>query len=121
MILQEYHPFRIYVCADLQARLERCLEYEKKLPRSKRLTEKEILRNIRRIDRSRSHTREVLTGKRRSDGSMFDLTVNATFWQIKPLSSAVAEFAIHWFDEQDGKAAAAQKADNRVEAEAEKS
>ena len=121
VILQEYHPFRIYVCADLQSRLDRCMAYEMKQPPSRRLTEKEILRNIRRIDRSRSHTREVLTGKRRSDGSMFDLTVNATFWQIKPLSSAVAEFAAHWFDEQDGKAAAAQKTDNRAEAEAEKS
>ena len=110
VILHEYHPFRIYVCADLQARLERCINHEKKKPRSARLTEKEILRNIRRIDRNRTRTREILTGKRHGDGSMFDLTVNATDWEIKPLTSAVADFALHWFDLQDQKAAAAEKA-----------
>ena len=111
VILHEYHPFRICVCADLQARLERCMAYEKKKPLSGRLTEKEILRNIRRIDRNRSRTREILTGKRRSDSSMFDLIVNATHLEIKPLASAVAEFAISWFDAQHEKASAAQKAE----------
>ena len=43
VILQEHHPFRVYVCADLQARLKRCMVYELKRPRSERLTEKEIL------------------------------------------------------------------------------
>ena len=81
--------------------------YELKRPRSERLTEKEILRNIRQIDKSRSRTREVLTGKRRSDSSMFDLTVNATGWDIKPLTSAVADFAMRWFEARDEKTAAA--------------
>ena len=71
-----------------------------------RLTEKEILRNIRQIDKSRSRTREILTGKRHGDSSMFDLTVNATDWEIKPMASAVADFAMRWFDVQDEKAAA---------------
>ena len=106
VILQDYRPFRVYVCADLQSRLDRCMAYEKKKPRSTRLTEKEILRNIRQIDRSRSRTREVLTGKRHGDSSMFDLTVNATDWEIKPMASAVADFAMRWFDVQDEKAAA---------------
>ena len=30
VILQEYHPFRVYVCADLQARLARCMVHEEK-------------------------------------------------------------------------------------------
>ena len=59
------------------------------------------------IDKSRSRTREVLTGKRRSDSSMFDLTVNATGWDIKPLTSAVADFAMRWFEARDEKTAAA--------------
>lgn len=98
VILQEYHPFRIYVCADLQARLERCMAHEEKKSADLRLTEKEVLRNIRRIDRSRAQTREVLTGKARGDSSMFDLTVNAARWDIKKLTAAVAEFAARWFE-----------------------
>ena len=98
MILQEYHPFRISVCADIDARLNRCLKYELKKPEPERLTEKEILRNIRRIDRNRLRTREILTGKVRGDGSMFDLTINATHWDVKKLTAAVAEFATRWFE-----------------------
>ena len=101
VILQDYHPFRIYVCADMAARIARCMEYEKKRPRSERLTEKEIIRNIRRIDKSRTRMREVLTGRTRGDASVFDLTVNATHWEIKRLAPAVAEFAAHWFESRD--------------------
>jgi cytidylate kinase len=98
VILQEYHPFRVYVCADLQARLARCMSHEEKRPEAERLTEKEILRNIRRIDKNRAQIREILTGKTRGDSSMFDLTVNAAHWEIKKLTAAVAEFAMHWFE-----------------------
>ena len=101
VILQEYRPFRIFVCADLQARLDRCMAYERKRPRSVRLTEKEILRNIRQIDKSRSRTREILTGKRHGDSSMFDLTLNASGWEIKRLAFATADFAARWFEMQD--------------------
>ncbi len=93
--------FRIYVCADLQARLDRCMAHERKRPRSVRLTEKEILRNIRQIDKSRSRTREILTGKRHGDSSMFDLTLNASGWEIKRLAFATADFAARWFEMQD--------------------
>lgn len=99
VILQDSRPFRIYVCADLQARAERCLRYEQKRPEELRLSEKEILRNIRRIDRNRAQTREVLTGKRHGDGSAFDLTVNTTNWDIKKLTPALGDFALRWFEE----------------------
>ena len=98
MILQDEHPFRIYVCADLQSRLARCARFEEKKAPEERLTEKEILRNIRRIDRNRRQIREILTGKRAADGSTFDLTVNATGWEIKKLAEAVAEFSGRWFE-----------------------
>ena len=100
VILQDYHPFRVYVCADIQARLRRCMAYEEKRPEGERLTEKEILRNIRRIDKNRVRTREVLTGKARGDGSAFDLTVNATRWDIKKLTPALADFALCWFEDK---------------------
>lgn len=109
IILQEYHPFRVFVCADLQARLDRCMAHEEKKPSFDRLTEKEVLRNIRQIDKSRNRTREILTGKRHGDSSIFDLIVNATFWDIKSLSFAVAEFSKRWFEEQEGKTMTAEK------------
>ena len=98
VILEAYHPFRIYVCADLQARLDRCMRHEQKRPEPERLTEKQILRNIRRIDRNRARTREILTGKHRGDASAFDLTVNTAGWDIKKLTGALADFALQWFE-----------------------
>ena len=99
IILQEYHPFRISVCADLTSRLERCMKHENKKPEDQRLTEKMVLRNIRRIDRNRARTREILTGKARGDGSTFDLTINASSWDLKKLVPATAEFARQWFEQ----------------------
>ena len=99
VILEEYHPFRIFICADLSARLERCMRHERNRPVEEQLSEKQILRNIRRIDRNRAHTREILTGKARSDSSTFELTVNTTNWNIKKLSAALSAFSLQWFEE----------------------
>ena len=101
VILQEKHPFRVFVCAETQARLERCLRYERKRPPEEQLTEKKILRNIRRIDHNRRVFREVVTGRIAGDGSTFDLTVNATGWEIKKLAEAVAEFSGRWFEQHE--------------------
>lgn len=98
VILQDYRPFRIFVCAEMQSRIARCLRYEEKKEPEERLTEKEILRNIRRIDRNRRQIREILTGKSSADSSTFDLTVNATGWEIKKLAEAVADFSGKWFE-----------------------
>ena len=99
VILEDYHPFRVFVCADEDARLRRCMKHELSRPEAERLSEREILRNIRRIDRSRAHTREILTGRVHGDGSAFDLTVNTTRWNIKKLTGALADFALRWFGE----------------------
>ena len=98
VILHDCHPFRIFVCAEPQARLARCMAYEERKDPADRLSEKEVRRNIRRIDRKRVHTREVLTGRTAGDGSSFDLTVNTTYRDIRILAEAVAQFSAHWFD-----------------------
>ena len=97
VILREYSPFRIYVCADMESRVQRCMKYEMKKPVEARLTEKEIVRSIKRIDRDRKRMREAVSGKDSSDGSGFDLIVNAGDWEIKKLAPAVARFAEEWF------------------------
>lgn len=99
VILEACHPFRIFVCAELQARLDRCMQHELRRPEPERLTEKQILRNIRRMDRNRARTREILTGKTSADASAFDLTVNTTGWEIHHLTDALAEFALHRFED----------------------
>ena len=100
IILQEEFPFRIYVCADMEARLRRCMRFESKKAPDMRFTEKQVRQNIRRIDQNRLHTREVLAGRRVSDGSSFDLTVNTSHWDIQKLAEAVADFSRCWFEQK---------------------
>ncbi len=99
VILEDCRPFRVFACADIDARLRRCMKHEQKRPETERLTERQVLRNIRRIDRNRRNTREILTGKSHGDSSAFDLTVNTTNWDIKKLTPALADFALRWFEE----------------------
>jgi len=97
VILHEYKPFRIFVCADMESRVARCMRFENKKTEN-RLSERQVRRNIKQIDKTRIWTREILTGKDASDGSAFHLTVNAAEWEIKALVPAVAEFAMRWFE-----------------------
>lgn len=97
IILKDYNPFRVFVCADMDRRLERCMKFENK-KESNRLTEKEVLRNIKSIDRERSQIREMLTGKAWGDSTAFDLVVNTGSREIKLLSEAVAGYALRWFE-----------------------
>ena len=98
-ILHDRQPFRIFACADMESRLARCMRFEERKEPGERLTQKEVLKNIRRIDKNRMRTREILTGKSRSDSSTFDLVVNASGRDMKKLSAALAEFSLHWFED----------------------
>lgn len=99
IILRDSNPFRIFVCAEMESRLARCMKHEQK-KESGQLTEREVKRNIRRIDRQRASVREMLTGKDWGDGSAFDLTINASGRDIKHLASMTASFALQWFEEK---------------------
>ncbi len=101
IILTDHAPFRIFVCADLQKRIERCMKFEEKKTED-RLSEKEIEKNIRRIDKDRSRLRELLTGVPWGDSSAFDLSLNSSGWDIKMLAPAVSEFALKWFEQKHG-------------------
>ena len=100
VILHDHNPFRLLICADTEARLQRCMRYEMKKAPEDRLPEKTVLKNIRRIDKNRMRTREILTGKSRSDNSAFDLVVNSTGRDPEKLAAALAEFSLHWFEDK---------------------
>lgn len=94
VILQQYQPFSLFVCADLQSKVKRCRE---RAPEGENLTEKELIRKIRQIDKARAQTREILSGSPWGQREAYHLTVNTTGWQIKELVTAVAAFAECWF------------------------
>ncbi len=94
VILQNYNPFNIFVCADSDAKIKRCME---RAPKDENLTAKELIRKMKQIDKVRSQTRELIGGAAWGQRSAYHLTVNTSGWEIKELVPAVADFAAHWF------------------------
>lgn len=90
VILQQYHPFRIFVCAEMDAKIKRCMD---RAPKDENLSEKELIRKIRQIDKMRAQTKAILSGSEWGQRSAYHLTVNTSEWNIKDMAAAVAEFA----------------------------
>lgn len=90
VILADHNPFSIFVCADMPSRLRRCKD---RAPAGENLSEKELVRNIRRIDKGRAATREILTESEWGQCRSYNITVNTTDWEIKELVPAIEQFA----------------------------
>ena len=94
VILQEYNPFNIFVFAEKEAKIKRCLE---RTENGENITQLELERMMKQIDKNRAKTREVIGGLPWGQREAYHLTVNTTDWEIKELVPAVAEFAKRWF------------------------
>ena len=93
LYLNAYHPLNLFVCASMEAKIERCMERAE----GEALTEKEIRRNIRRIDKRRASLRELISDKKWGDRSSYHLIINTTGWSMKELTPVIADFARRWF------------------------
>lgn len=94
MLLAAEKPFSIFVCAEMEKKIQRCME---RAGEGERLSRREIQQNIRRIDKNRARTREILGGSRWGDCHTYHLTINTTDWDIKELIPVAAEAAGRWF------------------------
>ena len=94
VLLQSYRPFNIFVCAQPDAKLRRCQE---RAPEGENLSDKELLRKMKQIDKARAQTRQLLTGTPWGQRDAYHLTVNTTGKSVKALSAAVAAYANAWF------------------------
>ncbi|MBR6118876.1 MAG: cytidylate kinase-like family protein [Oscillospiraceae bacterium] len=92
--LRDYKPFRVFVCAEQEAKMRRCRE---RAPEGEQLTDKELERQMKRIDKNRAMIREMVAGDRWGNRSSYELTVNTTNWDLKTLAPIVADFAQKYF------------------------
>ena len=95
VLLREYQPFNIFVCADMETKLRRCKE---RADEKEMFTEKELLRKMKEIDKNRAQTREILSGSAWGARENYHLTLNTFGWEIKKMIPAVADFANVWFE-----------------------
>ncbi len=97
VLLERFKPFRIFVCAEMEAKIKRCFE---RAPKEENLTEKEMRRKIKQVDKARAQTRAILSGSSWGDPEGYHLTVNTTGWDLKDLAKALAGFTTAYFESQ---------------------
>ncbi len=95
LILARENPFRIFVYADTDAKIKRCME---RADSSEALTEKELLKIIRQIDADRKKTRSIMSGDTWGQKELYDLLLNTTDWTIKELAPLASDYAAKWFE-----------------------
>ena len=88
-ILREMNPLRIFVYGDMETKLERC---RKRAGSDEKMTDREILSNIRKIDKNRSEYYGLYTGKVWGDKQSYDLCINTSKISVERASELLAEF-----------------------------
>ena len=87
-ILRDKDPFRLFVYADIESRMERC---RKRAPEQEHLTDKELRRQIQNVDKKRKKYYEFFTGQTWGERLNYDLCINTSRACIKDVVSAVAK------------------------------
>ena len=80
-LLRDYKPFRIFVYANLESRMQRCMARGD----GENLSESELRKMIRRIDRNRARYYGDCTGQSWGAKENYDLCINTSGREIKDL------------------------------------
>ena len=95
VLLKDYKPLNIFVCADTESKINRCLEKSKD---DEKPSLKEIEKQIIKIDKSRASARSILSETKWGECTNYHMTVNTTGWQIKELVPIVVKLSELYFD-----------------------
>ena len=88
-VLRDRHPFRIFVYADMQSRLKRCMD--RRTP-EETLSEQDMKRKIADIDRERARYYAFFSGQKWGARENYDLLVNTSGRNIKKQAAALYEY-----------------------------
>ncbi|MBO5313129.1 MAG: cytidylate kinase-like family protein [Clostridia bacterium] len=98
VLLSEYKPLNIFVCANLEYKIARCQE---KAPEGSTPTIKDIQKQIKQIDKDRASSRALISATKWGECTNYHLTINSTGWQIKDLVPIAEAFARIYFGEEN--------------------
>ena len=87
-ILQDQKPFRLFVYADMASKMARC---RRKAEVEEHLSDRALMKQIRRVDKSRARYYEYYTGQKWGARENYDLCVNTSSVDIKELAEAIAK------------------------------
>lgn len=97
-LLEEQKPFRLFVYADEHSKLARCRD---RADAGEQMSDREMLREIKRIDRSRAEFHDIIAARPWGDRSSYDLCVNTTGLEIKKMIPALAEYYRCWLSSRE--------------------
>ena len=95
IFLEEYQPLKLFVYADIDAKVKRCRE---RAPTDEHLSDKKLAKMIKRIDKARGRTHAFYSDISWGDKRGYHLCVNTTDTDIKALASILADYAKQWFN-----------------------
>ncbi len=87
-ILRDFKPFKIFVHADIESRVQRCLERQGE---NENLTADQVRRQILAIDKDRARYYNDFTGQKWGDKRYYDMCINTTDFVIKDIVPYIAK------------------------------
>lgn len=87
-ILRDYSPYRIFVYADIESRVRRCMS---RSPVGENFTPAQMKRHIRRIDKGRAKYYGFYTGSSWGNKLNYDMCINTTDTEIKTIVPVIAK------------------------------
>lgn len=86
-ILKDHNPIRLFVYADMDAKVKRCRE---KADEHENLSDSELIKKIRRVDRDRAKYYRYYTGQEWGNRANYDMCINTSSVPVKELAEALA-------------------------------
>lgn len=96
VILREFNPLNIFVYADMPSKIERC---RSRTPKNENLSDRQLIKEIRKIDKTRSKHHELLSGAKWGDKENYNLCINTTGLQLEKLSVVLTQYAKLWLEQ----------------------
>ena len=97
VILQEFNPFKIFVYADMEAKIKRCIE---KAPKDESLSLKEFEKKIDQVDRNRKNYHSIISDLTWGVKENYDLCLNTTNINIKKIIKPLSNYIEEYFKEE---------------------
>lgn len=94
IVLRDLNPMNIFVYADRSSKLIRCAQ---KASEEESLTEKQMLKKMKQVDRDRAAYRSLFTESEWGKKESYDLCINTSDKNIKKLIPGIAEYVKLWF------------------------
>ncbi len=96
LILKDYNSLNLFVYADFESKLKRCLARAKAGE-----TEKDIIKQMKKIDKERASRRSIMSAEKWGRKENYHFCINTSGKDIKSLIPALKELALAWFKDKE--------------------